>query len=143
MLTWQDLNPNIGGTIRTHTFGTAPNRVFVVTYQSISMFSCTSTFFSAQAMFHETTNNIEFHIGEKPMCPGWNSGAGIMGLNNFDGTIAAVPNGYNYPTQWSVLSTQPEAHLFASNCTNGECIVILQTEIVQFTGEAIGSDNIL
>ena len=83
MLTWQDLNPNIGGTIRTHTFGTAPNRVFVVTYQNITMFSCTNTFFTAQAMFYETSNNIEFHIGEKPMCPGWNSGAAIM-LNNYD-----------------------------------------------------------
>ena len=42
MLTYQDINPSLGGQIQYQTIGTAPNRKFVVLYKNIYMFSCTS-----------------------------------------------------------------------------------------------------
>ena len=140
---WQDMNPNSGGTVRTITIGTAPNRVFIAKYASVSMFSCTFNSFSGQVMLYETSNNIEIHLEDKPVCFGWNSGAGIMGLNNFDGTSAVVPTGYNYPNQWSVFNTNPEGHLFECNCDPASCLIILSTELNQFTATRQDKANLI
>ena len=95
------------------------------------------------AMLYETSNNIEIHLEDKPVCFGWNSGAGIMGLNNFDGTSAVVPTGYNYPNQWSVFNTNPEGHLFECNCDPASCLIILSTELNQFTATRQDKANLI
>ncbi len=106
---WQDINPGVGGTISYQTLGTAPNRVFVVEYCNIPMFSCTGLLFSSQIIIHETTNEIETQIINKPLCTTWNSGRAIHGLHNIDGTIAHIVPGRNSPTQWT---TANEGYLF-------------------------------
>lgn len=99
---WQDLLPASGGTIRYATVGTAPNRIFCVEYCSVAMFSCTSLSFSSQIQLHENGSVIETHIIDKPICPTWNTGQAIHGIQNDGGTIAFVNAGRNAGVQWAV-----------------------------------------
>ncbi len=100
---WQDLNPSFGGNINYAVRGVAPYRRFVVSYDQVAMFSCTTLLFSQQVILYETTNIIEFHILNKPICATWNNGAAIQGLH-IDATTAFVVAGRNYPMQWSATN---------------------------------------
>ncbi len=107
MAPWQDINPSMGTVdiIRYQLFGTAPNRVFVVEYLDVPMFSCGQSFcYGAQIKLYEGTNVIETHIANKPLCSQWNSGRAIHGLHNANGTIAHVVPGRNYPNQWTATN---------------------------------------
>ena len=99
---WQDLLPANGGTIRYATIGTAPNRIFTVEYCSVAMYSCTTLSFSSQIQLHENGSVIETHIIDKPICPTWNTGQAIHGIQNSTGTIAFVNAGRNAGVQWAV-----------------------------------------
>lgn len=98
---WQDINPGVGGQVYYNIAGTAPFRRFVVSYFSIPMFSCTGLLYSSQIILYETTNVIETHILNKPLCTTWNSGQAIHSLHNSTGTVADVVTGRNAPTQWT------------------------------------------
>ena len=98
---WQDINPNVGGTIRYATVGTAPNRIFVVEYCNIPMYSCTNLQFSSQIQLHENGNRVQTHIISKPLCTTWNSGQAIHATHNNGGTLATVVTGRNANSQWT------------------------------------------
>ncbi|MEY3099314.1 MAG: hypothetical protein RIS63_202, partial [Bacteroidota bacterium] len=96
MLTYQDINPSLGGQIQYQTIGTAPNRKFVVLYKNIMMFSCTSQCNYMAIIIYETSNIFELHIGNKPICSSWNSGLAIQGSqNNLPMPIAHITPGRN------------------------------------------------
>ena len=95
MLTYQDINPSLGGQIQYQTVGTAPNRKFVVLYKDIYMFSCTSQCNYMAIVLYETTNVFELHIGNKPLCNSWNSGLAIQGSENNPMTVAHTVPGRN------------------------------------------------
>lgn len=101
---WQDILPPSGGAVRYAMFGTAPNRIFVTSFCSVAMFSCTSLFFTSQIKIFEGTNEIETHIGSKPICAAWNSGQAIHGIQDASGATAFVVPGRNAPTQWSATA---------------------------------------
>ncbi len=98
---WQDINPGVGGTVSYQTLGTAPNRRFVVEYCNVPMYSCTNLQFSSQIIIYESSNIIETHIINKPLCTTWNNGYAIHGLHDASGTIAYVVAGRNHPAQWT------------------------------------------
>lgn len=100
---WQDLNPSSYGDINYAIRGVAPYRRFVVSFDSVAMFSCTLSYFSQQVILYETTNIIEFHILNKPVCATWNGGAAIQGVQ-VNGTTAFVVPGRNFPTQWAATN---------------------------------------
>ncbi|MFN4234674.1 MAG: CUB domain-containing protein [Bacteroidia bacterium] len=125
---WQDIYPAIGGAIRYQTLGTAPNRRFVVSYYQIPMFSCTGDLFTGQIKLFETTNNIEIHLGNKTICAGFNSGRAILGLHNYNGTLAVIPTNRNTSPTWA---TSNEAWRFSTTCTT---CVPLPVELVEFDG---------
>lgn len=93
MICYQDINPGQGGSIMYQTIGTAPNRMFVVIYSNIPMFSSQECSYQA-SVFYETTNIIEFYIGHKPVSS-WNSGRAIQGIQNANGTVASIVPGRN------------------------------------------------
>lgn len=126
---WHDIDPSVSGTIRYQVSGAAPNRIFTAKFDNIAMFSasCNSLRFSAQIKLFETTNDIEVHIGEKVVCTGWNSGQAVLGLHNWDGSIARVPTGTNAPNQWTASN---QAVKFTNNC--GPCGVVLPVEMLEF-----------
>lgn len=98
----QDIDPSQGGTIRTAVAGTAPFRRFIVSYYQVPMFSCTNNLFSEQIILYETTNIIEMHILDKPLCTAWNNGAAILGIQ-YDSSLAYAAPGRNYPSQWVAM----------------------------------------
>ncbi len=100
MVCYQDMNPALGGQIQYQTIGTAPNRMFVVLYREIQMFSCTSTCSYMAIILYESSNIVELHVGNKPACPSWNSGLAIQGTENQTGTIAHITPGRNN-TNWN------------------------------------------
>ena len=102
MCPWQDLLPTVAGsTIRYGTFGVAPNRVFIVEWDDVGMFSCTQTCNTSQAQLFEGSNIVETHIGSKNLCANWNQGRAIHGLNNATGTVAHIVPGRNCCVQWT------------------------------------------
>jgi len=96
---YQDINPGAGGQVQYQTIGAAPNRIFAVLYKEVPTFSCASCTYMA-ILLYEGSNNVEFHIGNKPPCPNWNGGLAIQGNENVPGTIAHITPGRNN-TQWS------------------------------------------
>jgi hypothetical protein len=95
LLTYQDIDPSLGGQIQYQTVGTAPNRKFVVLYKNIYMFSCTTQCNYMAIILNESTNEIEYHIGNKPICNTWNGGFAIQGTENNSMTVAHVTAGRN------------------------------------------------
>ncbi|MEX0998073.1 MAG: hypothetical protein WDZ45_13565, partial [Flavobacteriaceae bacterium] len=108
-----DIDPAVSSTeeIGYEVLGTFPNRVLVVSYFEVPMFSCTSLEATHMAVFYEFSNVIEIYIQDKPTCPGWNSGNAALGIQNNAGTIAYVPPGRN--TSDSPWTTTNEAWQFS------------------------------
>lgn len=103
MAPMQDLNPSMGGSIKYAVHGVAPYRRFVISYFEVPMYSCTSLLFSEQVILYETTNIIETHILDKPLCLSWNNGAAIHGIQVDPMTGFVVP-GRNFGSQWATSS---------------------------------------
>ncbi len=133
MFPWQDTNPGVSGTVSSVTCGIAPNRRFVVTYDAVAMFSCTSMEFTNQLVLYETSNRIEMHITSKPLCTTWNSGAAIQGLENIDGTVGHIVPGRNYPTQWSANN---DGYEFVPNGVGGYTV-----NAIPFDPEPVTTNN--
>ena len=112
---WHDIDPSITGSVFVNSAGVAPYRRFIISYDSASMYSsaCNSMLFTQQIILYETTNIIETHIENKPLCTSWNGGAAIHGLLE-DLTNAHIVPGRNFPTQWS---TSNEGMRFTPNGT--------------------------
>jgi hypothetical protein len=136
MFPWQDIDPSLGGTIKYQVLGVAPNRRFVLTFANIPYYSCTSLEFSGQLKLFETTNDIEIHIANKENCSTWNGGANILGLHNYNGTVAVL--GVNYPTTNSYSN---QARLISNNCV-GPCIV-LPVKLLDFSGTPFEDYNLI
>lgn len=133
---WHDIDPAEGGAISYGVLGTAPNRRFIVSWINAPLFSSScGQLITQQIKIFESTNNIEIHLKDKEYCIDWNDGAAIMGLHNYNGTIAIVPSGFNYPTTWEAHN---KAWKFTYSCPT--CITLLPIELVTFTGKEI-SDN--
>lgn len=113
MAPWQDTNPGVGGTISSRTYGVAPYRRFVVSYDAVAMFSCTTLEFTNQVVIYESLNVIDINIAEKPICEAWNGGVAIEGIINQDGTEATIVPGRNFPTQWTA---QNDSYRFIPTC---------------------------
>ena len=146
LLTWQDTNPGVGGGIRFETTGTSPNKVFILKFDDVPMYGCgssPSSNYSAQLMLYETSNLIEFHITQRTACASWQGGAGIMGINSYDGTTAVIapgPPNHNYPTLWSESNT---GYRISPNCTGSACSIALPITLMDFTGESLSFGNVL
>ncbi len=102
---WQDINPSTGGFIGYTTIGTAPNRKFVVVYKDVPVFGSPNEPTCSAIVLHETTNEIDVFIDEKPALPGgWNGGYAIEGTQNATGLIADIFPGRNFPSVWSAVN---------------------------------------
>lgn len=108
---WEDWYPFAGGTIRYTTVGTAPFRRLIVSWDNVSMYSCTNNAGSFQIICNETTNAIDINILSKPSCNTWFSGKAVEGLHDPTGTIAFTVPGRN-STQWNVTN---DSYHFAPN----------------------------
>jgi len=147
---WHDIHPGLGGTIRYTTIGTAPNRRFVASWESIPMFSCGTSspaiYYTGQVKLFETTNNIEIHVGNKGVCP-FNNGEAVLGLHSFDGSIYRPPvnatahnavGGAGPYNQWTMTNT---AYRYSAACASTGVCSTLPINFKAFYGQQIESVN--
>lgn len=132
-----DIDPTASTTeeIGYEVLGTFPNRVLVVSYYEVPMFSatCNNLLATHMAVFYEFSNVIEIYIQDKPSCPSWNDGNAAVGIQNDAGDIAYVPPGRN--TSDSPWTTNNEAWSFAP--TGSETYVF---EWLDASGTVISTD---
>lgn len=104
---YNDIYPTTNGSgqrkIEWRVEGTSPKRRFITSYNSVPMFSCTTTYATSQIVIYEGTGVVEVYIHDKPICPGWNQGLAILGIQNFNRDKAVAAPGKN-ATLWGGLN---------------------------------------
>lgn len=123
MPAFHDLYNPSGGTITYFTTGTAPNRKFVVNWNQVPHYSCTSVTSTFQAVLYEGTNVIEFYIQDKPFCTAsTSSGKAVSGIFGSAASALAAP-GKN-ATQWGT-SGMNKAYRFTPTGTSTPTVQLL------------------
>lgn len=106
---YHDIDPSVSGTVKWYLLGTAPCRIFVVAFNQIAHYSCTSLQSTHMIVLYETTNAIDVYINNKATCSSWNSGNTVVGIQNPTGTTGLAAPGRNTGA-WTV--TTPEGWRF-------------------------------
>jgi gliding motility-associated-like protein len=118
---FHDMDPTIGpgpGTVTWYLLGTAPCRIFVVSYNNMRQyndFNCPTVRSTCMMVLYETTNVIDVYVQAKPLCTNWNAGNAIIGIQNNAGTAGLTAPGRNRTPQWAVAT--PEAWRFTPSGT--------------------------
>jgi uncharacterized repeat protein (TIGR01451 family) len=135
---WQDLNPGAGGTIKYNVNGSAPFRRMVISFYNIPMFACGGMLFSQQIILYETTNIIETHILDKPVCTNWNNGNAVHGIVDVTSANFAVVTGRNN-TQWATsnegMRFDPGMGNFVNNVVTGKVFQDLNSNCIPDSNE--------
>lgn len=98
---FHDIDPRKGGDISYFIQGTAPCRMFIVSFNNVPHYDCDCGFFSSckrttqQIVLYETTNVIEVYLQKKETCSGWNSGNAVIGIQDATGANGISPPGRN------------------------------------------------
>lgn len=127
---WQDLYQPAGGNIYYETIGTAPNRIGVVYWDGLSMFSTSCQLpnlcYTGAVLLFEGTNVIETHISNKTTCTSWGNGTATHGLNNINGTVAHVVPGRNNTN----FSIQNDGYRFSPDGLGGYTLMPIPFSVV-------------
>ena len=100
---YQDLNPSVAPlppavtSVNWKLTGIYPCRKLIVNYSNIAQYSCGNSvgLQTSQIVLYEVSNIIEVYIQRRQSCTAWNSGSGVVGIQNASGTIGYVPAGRN------------------------------------------------
>ena len=139
MCPYQDIDPTNMGMIRFELIGTPPNRMVVVSFDSIPYYGGTGSvntadcptppiYASSMLVLYETTNIIDIYIRNKFVCSGWNDGYAIEGIQDASGANAAVVPGRNNGGQWTATNDawrftpdHPSLNVNIVNIVNADC----------------------
>lgn len=145
---WQDWNPGgAGSLVKYQTLGTAPYRRFVVSFQDIPLFSCSSSEGSFQIVLYETTNVIENHIIDKPNCTSWESGKATQAIHNSDGTEsveAPSRDASSWTTSdesWRYTPSSVEWYIGGTLIGTGDSITVAPTSTTTYTAVLLACDG--
>ena len=120
---YHDIDPSLGGNINYNVYGVAPNRAFVVNFDSVPQFSCTSLITTQQIVLYESTNNIEVYIEDKPVCSSWNNGNAVIGIQDDSALMGLTPLGRNTGA-WSATNEAWRFHCIGDpNIINGRILL--------------------
>lgn len=117
---FHDLNNEVGiggctggcGNFYFDILGTAPGRIFVLSFDSMTHYNCTSSRSTHMIVLYETTNIIEVHIQNKPLtCSNGLNLNALVGIQNSDSSLAYAPDGRN-TGEWEATN---EAWRFTPN----------------------------
>ncbi len=129
-----DIDPSVNDAneIAWEILGTFPNRVLVVSYYEVPMFSggCNNLLATHMAVFYEFSNVIEIYMQDKPACDAWNDGNAAVGIQNDAGNIGYVPPGRNTSDSpwtatneaWSFTPAGEQTYVFEWLDSNGDFI---------------------
>jgi gliding motility-associated-like protein len=112
---FRDIDPALGGNIYYKMYGAAPCRAMVVSWFNVPLYdkgfgTCDGTPNSTfQLVFYENTNFIDVYVENSFSCAAWQSGNGIIGIQNATATTAVCPPGRNCTT----FTTTNEAWRFS------------------------------
>jgi hypothetical protein len=134
---WDDLSPNISGTIRYEMIGTAPNRKLVVNYEAVPLYNSAATV-TAQLQLHEGRNIIEIHTTNAAN----DGGNRTQGLEDATGSLAVAATGKNL-TSWTATNEAvrftPIQGQLPDNCGNP---VTLSLSASTFTLADVGDNTV-
>ncbi|WP_264509512.1 T9SS type B sorting domain-containing protein [Flavobacterium sp. N1719] len=105
----QDTNPAVPSTpavsINYIVDGVAPCRKLIVNVKNMPLFSCGTGqgLQESQLVLHESTNIIDIHVKRRSVCAGWNSGSGVIGIQNELGNLGLAAPGRNTGT-WTTTN---------------------------------------
>ena len=142
LIPWEDIYNRIPKQVVYFTTGTAPNRKFVVSFDSIPMYECDSLIDGFQVVLFETTNVIETHIANKSVCPDWWGGMAIQGVQDKDGVNAQVVRDRNYPNQWTAQQEGWRFTPMKKECFTGLEETKLEVGLQVYPNPAFGSVNL-
>ncbi len=105
-------NPAIQN-VNYYVVNVAPNRVFVINFNELPQYQCNANagLQTSQIVIYETSNIIDIYVKNRTACSTWNSGSGLIGIQNQTGTNATVPAARNTGA-WSATN---EAWRFTPN----------------------------
>ncbi|PZR11284.1 MAG: hypothetical protein DI539_20690, partial [Flavobacterium psychrophilum] len=106
---YQDTNPNPTNNswdnpnINYQVMGNYPCRAFVVSFNELAQFNCSTDSAadqaigaqSSQIVIYEITNIIEVYVKRRVPCTSWQGGVGLIGIQNAAGTVGFAPPGRN------------------------------------------------
>lgn len=83
--------------INYQIMGFAPCRMLVVNMYNLALYDCETSEGpqTYQMVIYETTNAIDVYVKDRKSCETFNSGSGLIGLQNADGSQAIAPPGRN------------------------------------------------
>jgi len=103
---YHDIDPSKGGTVGWELISlTTGCKALVASWSEIPMYSntCNSILYTGMMVLYEDSNVIEVYIKEKNVCPTWNGGNAVVGIQNASGTQAVVaPSRNSLDTDWTV-----------------------------------------
>lgn len=111
---YHDIDPGVGGNIQWYLLGTAPCRIFVVSFNAVPHYSCNNLTTTQMIVLYETTNAIDVYIQNKPTCGNWNNGNAVVGIQNPAGTQGVAAPGRNTSDALWAVNT-PEGWRFTPN----------------------------
>lgn len=132
---YHDIDPTVNGTVNWYLLGTAPCRIFVVSYNDLGHFSCNALRSTTMMVLYETTNVIDIYVQNKATCAGWNGGRAIVGIQNPAGTAGIAAPGRNAGTNWTVVT--PEGWRFTPTGTPNYSVAWFQGATQIGTGNTI------
>ena len=108
---YHDLDPSVGTSptqkIQYQGFGSAPHRRWILSFYKVPLFSgsCNSLIENThQIILYESTGIIEVTIFSKQICSSWNSGKGMVGIQDFARTSAYMaPNRRATDPPWGTV----------------------------------------
>ncbi|MCF8370981.1 MAG: choice-of-anchor L domain-containing protein [Bacteroidales bacterium] len=92
---YRDWQPGSGTSIKYYITGTAPSRKLVINFIDVPLYVCSSIVGTFQVVLFEGSDIIDVNIIAGPSCSNWNSGKGVLGIQNASGTIGYTPPGFN------------------------------------------------
>ncbi len=125
--------------IKYDIVGTAPQRRFIFSFYKVPLFSgACNTFIenTHQIVLYESTGIIEVFINSKQICPGWNQGRSMIGLQDFGRTQAVMPIGRRASDpSWGSINMN-ESWRFVPTGGTGRSL-LKRVELIDFAGNVI------
>ncbi len=88
------INTSPARRISVGEIGIAPDRIIVIDFNEIPLFACDDLYHnSSQLRLYESTGVIEVSVKDKQICPDWNEGKAMIGMQNYNRTKAVMPPG--------------------------------------------------
>lgn len=123
--------------IQYQVYGTAPHRRWVLSFNQVRLFSCTSlTENTHQIVLYESLNIIEILVYSKQTCTTWNSGRAIIGIQDWNMTTGMMAPGRTaMGPSWGALNMN-ESWRFVPNSGNS---LLKRVELMDNAGAIVSS----